>query len=94
MFIFKISIDMVSLDPLNLNSTAKKLRPDTNTRIKNVDRGMMGDGVIDIHWIRNLVEATGYNGFHEVEIFSERNWWRRNPDEVVKIAKKRYLQFV
>ncbi len=59
-----------------------------------VDRGMMGDGVIDIPRIRNLVEATGYNGFHEVEIFSERNWWRRNPDEVVKIAKKRYLQFV
>jgi sugar phosphate isomerase/epimerase len=59
-----------------------------------VDRGMMGDGVIDIPWIRSLIEATGYDGFHEVEIFSERNWWRRNPDEVVKTAKERYLQFV
>ena len=48
-----------------------------------LDRGMMGDGVIDIRRIRRLVEETGYNGYREVEIFSERNWWRRDPDEVV-----------
>lgn len=59
-----------------------------------LDRGMMGDGVIDIRMIRRLVEATGYDGYREVEIFSERNWWRRDPDEVVEITKARYLSEV
>ncbi len=59
-----------------------------------LDRGMMGDGVIDIRRIRGLVEATGYDGYREVEIFSERNWWQRDPDEVVAIAKARYLSDV
>ncbi len=59
-----------------------------------LDRGMMGDGVIDIRRIRSLVEATGYDGYREVEIFSERNWWKRDPDEVVAIAKARYLSDV
>ncbi len=59
-----------------------------------LDRGMMGDGVIDIRRIRRLVEATGYDGYREVEIFSERNWWRRDPDEVVEITKERYLSDV
>ena len=54
------------------------------------DRGMMGDGVIDLPGIRAMVEATGYAGFSEVEIFSERNWWRRDPDEVLQIIKARY----
>jgi len=34
------------------------------------DRGMMGDGVADIAGLRRLVEAQGYDGCHEVEIFS------------------------
>ena len=34
------------------------------------DRGMMGDGVIDLPLIRSWVEAAGYAGFQEVEIFS------------------------
>ena len=59
-----------------------------------LDRGMMGDGVIDIRRIRQLVEATGYDGYREVEIFSERNWWKRDPDEVVAITKTRYLSDV
>jgi sugar phosphate isomerase/epimerase len=54
-----------------------------------LDRGMMGDGIIDIAKIRGWVEATGYDGFHEVEIFSARNWWLRNPDEVVRICIER-----
>jgi sugar phosphate isomerase/epimerase len=48
------------------------------------DRGMMGDGVIDLPLIRSWVEAAGYRGFQEVEIFSERDWWQRDPDEVLK----------
>ena len=34
------------------------------------DRGMMGDGVIDLPLIRGWMEAAGYRGLHEVEIFS------------------------
>jgi sugar phosphate isomerase/epimerase len=54
------------------------------------DRGMMGDGVIDLPRIRAWVEAAGYAGFHEVEIFSERDWWQRDPDEVLRTMKERH----
>ncbi len=63
------------------------LVPTTDTAF---DRGMMGDGVIDLPRIRALVEAAGYTGFSEVEIFSERNWWQRDPEEVIEIIKRRY----
>jgi sugar phosphate isomerase/epimerase len=53
------------------------------------DRGMMGDGVIDLSLIRSWVEAAGYRGFQEVEIFSELDWWKRDPDEVLEICKQR-----
>lgn len=67
------------------------LRDTTELRF---DRGMMGDGVIDIPKIRKMVEDAGYEGYHEVEIFSERNWWRKDPDEVVRTVKDRYTGFV
>ena len=53
------------------------------------DRGMMGDGVIDLPLIASWVEAAGYGGFQEVEIFSDRDWWQRDPDEVLEICKQR-----
>jgi len=53
------------------------------------DRGMMGDGVIDLRRIRSWVEAAGYRGFQEVEIFSELDWWKRDPDEVLRTCKER-----
>jgi sugar phosphate isomerase/epimerase len=53
------------------------------------DRGMMGDGVIDLPRIRGWVEGAGYAGFQEVEIFSELDWWRRDPDEVLATCKAR-----
>jgi sugar phosphate isomerase/epimerase len=55
-----------------------------------LDRGMMGDGVIDIPRIRGWVEAVGYDGFSEVEIFSANNWWKRDPDEVVRTCIERH----
>lgn len=55
-----------------------------------LDRGMMGDGLIDIRGIRKMIEDTGYQGPREVEIFSERDWWKRDPDEVIGIIKARY----
>ena len=59
-----------------------------------LDRGMMGDGVIDIPQIRHMVESAGYDGLIEVEIFSARNWWKRAPDEVVQTVKERYREYV
>lgn len=53
------------------------------------DRGMMGDGVIDIPRIRALVEAEGFDGFNEVEIFSSCDWWVRDPDEVLSVLVER-----
>ena len=38
------------------------------------DRGLMGEGCIPIKKIRSWVEATGFNGFNEVEIFSTEYW--------------------
>jgi sugar phosphate isomerase/epimerase len=55
-----------------------------------LDRGMMGDGVIDIPRIRGWVEAAGYDGYVETEIFSAANWWKRDPDEVLEVVKERY----
>jgi sugar phosphate isomerase/epimerase len=60
-----------------------------DTRDLRLDRGMMGDGVIDLPALRRSVEAAGYDGYVEVEIFSQRNWWQRDPDEVIGVIKDR-----
>lgn len=64
------------------------------TRDLLLDRGMMGDGVIDIAKIRAMVEATGFDGLYEVEIFSEQNWWQRDPDEVLEVIRERIAAVV
>ncbi|MCL4763966.1 MAG: sugar phosphate isomerase/epimerase, partial [Burkholderiales bacterium] len=53
------------------------------------DRGMMGDGVIDLPAIRAMMEAAGYRGAHEVEIFSGR-WWKVPGDDVLATCKARH----
>ena len=60
------------------------------TRDMLLDRGMMGDGVIDLPRIRALVVAAGYRGFTEVEIFSAADWWKRPGDEVLRTCIERY----
>ena len=60
------------------------------TRDILLDRGMMGDGVIDFPRIRRWIEAAGYRGFTEVEIFSKLDWWTRPGDEVLKTCIERY----
>jgi len=62
------------------------------TRDLLTDRGMMGDGVIDIPQIRGWMEASGYDATIEVEIFSAENWWKREPAEVLRICRERYAQ--
>jgi hypothetical protein len=51
---------------------------------------MMGDGVIDLPLMRTWMEEAGYRGFHEVEILSSGNWWRRDPDEVLATCRMRH----
>ena len=58
------------------------------------DRGMMGDGVIDIPRIRGWVEAQGFGGYSEVEIFSAANWWQRDHGEVLDTCIQRHKSAV
>ncbi len=58
------------------------------------DRGMMGDGVIDIPRIRGWVEAQGFAGYSEVEIFSSGNWWQRESAEVLDTCIARHRSAV
>ena len=54
------------------------------------DRGMMGDGVIDIRQARGWVEAEGFAGYSEVEIFSAADWWLRPHEEVLDTCIARH----
>jgi sugar phosphate isomerase/epimerase len=54
-----------------------------------LDRGMMGDGVIDLPRIRRAMEDAGYQGSCEVEIFSAANWWTKPVDEVLRTMVER-----
>jgi len=58
------------------------------------DRGMMGDGVIEIPRIRAWMEAAGFAGHSEIEIFSSENWWKRPADEVVATCIARHRSAV
>lgn len=56
-------------------------------------RGMMGDGVIDLPRIRAAIEAAGYCGPIEVEIFN-RAIWDTPGDAVLAAVCERYLAHV
>jgi sugar phosphate isomerase/epimerase len=56
-------------------------------------RGMMGDGLIELRRIRTAVDAAGYRGPIEVEIFN-RAIWDTPSDEVLALMCKRYLACV
>ncbi|KRI00952.1 sugar phosphate isomerase/epimerase [Curvibacter sp. PAE-UM] len=58
------------------------------------DRGMMGDGVIDIPRLRGWVEDAGFAGYSEVEIFSIKNWWQRDCGEVLDTCIARHRSVV
>jgi hypothetical protein len=36
------------------------------------------------------MEAAGYRGMHEVEIFSAQNWWKRDADDVLRTCRQRH----
>ena len=57
------------------------------------DRGMMGDGVVELKRCRQWMERAGYAGFSEVEIFSDF-WWSQPGEYVLDTCIQRYMQFV
>jgi sugar phosphate isomerase/epimerase len=62
------------------------------TRDLLLDRGMPGDGVIDLARIGGRISSAGYTGFTEVEIFSANDWWKRSGDEVLRTSIERYAR--
>ena len=65
----------------------------TPTRHILTDRGMMGEGCIDIPRIRGWVEDTGFTGPIEVEIFSTE-FWDWDQEQLVERIKRAYLSAV
>ncbi|WP_308729347.1 sugar phosphate isomerase/epimerase family protein [Burkholderia gladioli] len=60
-----------------------------DTRDLLLDRGMMGDGVVDLPGFREQVEKAGYAGMVEVEIFSRDHWWKQDPARVLEVCAAR-----
>ena len=56
-----------------------------------LDRGLMGEGCIPIRQIRGWVEAAGFDGFNEVEIFSNR-YWSEDQSAFLEKIKRAYLE--
>lgn len=54
------------------------------------DRGLMGDGCINIPEIRSWVEEAGFNSFNEVEVFSNK-YWAMDQNEYIEKIKTAYL---
>ena len=63
------------------------------TRDPLLERGMMGDGVIELRRIRTAVEDAGYAGPIEVEIFNPEIWSRPG-DKILATMKERYAALV
>jgi sugar phosphate isomerase/epimerase len=56
-------------------------------------RGLIGDGCIDLRSLRRAVDAAGYAGAIEVEIFNETSW-RLDPQEAAHDVRRRFEEFV
>jgi sugar phosphate isomerase/epimerase len=56
-------------------------------------RAMIGDGVIELRQLRQAVDAVGYSGPIEVEIFNEEIWKSAN-DELMKRIQMRFVEHV
>lgn len=62
-----------------------------DTRSLLTDRGLMGEGCIDLREIRGWMEDAGFDGRHEVEIFSDTHWAKDQAAYVEEI-KAAYLE--
>lgn len=55
------------------------------------DRGLMGEGCIQLRKMSDWVDAAGFTGHREVEIFSNR-WWAADPAVFLDEIASRYRQ--
>ena len=55
------------------------------------DRGLMGEGCINIREISDWVDATGFTGHREVEIFSNK-WWATDQNQFLNEIYKSYIK--
>ena len=53
------------------------------------DRGLMGEGIIHLRRMVDVVEKAGFTGFHEVEIFTNR-WWAEDQDGFLEAILNSY----
>ena len=51
------------------------------------DRGLMGEGCIDLEQIGSWVKRSGFTGLHEVEIFSETHWSEDQNEYLTRIIE-------
>jgi len=56
-------------------------------------RAMMGDGVIELRRLRQAVDAAGYDGPIEVEIFNEEIW-KNADDGLLELIQRRFIENV
>jgi len=58
-----------------------------------LDRGLMGEGCIPLRQIRAWVEATGFESWNEVEVFSTR-YWSGDQDQFLAKIIQAYRDYV
>jgi sugar phosphate isomerase/epimerase len=56
-------------------------------------RAMMGEGVIELRQLRQVVDKTGYDGPIEVEIFNE-DVWKSVDDRLLELIQHRFVEYV
>lgn len=61
----------------------------SDTRDLRLDRGMPGDGQIALRDWRRMIEAAGYLGPVEVEIFSRDRWWKTPAKSMTAVILER-----
>lgn len=57
------------------------------------DRGMPGDGCINIKQLRSAVEDVGYSGPIELEVFSSNNWWNVSFEDLLDTCVRRISRY-
>jgi sugar phosphate isomerase/epimerase len=56
-------------------------------------RALMGDGVIELRHLRRIIDAAGYTGPIEVEIFNDEIWANAD-DALIPIIQQRFVEHV
>jgi sugar phosphate isomerase/epimerase len=69
---------------VHINDMPAKPRP-------GIDRKLLGDGIIPLKEILSAIEATGYQGFYDVEVMSDEVW-SRDYDRVLQDIKESFAK--